>query len=56
MFFSKATSTEGALPPPDSEPNIQISTIGKNKEKKIDWGLLKVASRLALVTASMALS
>jgi hypothetical protein len=37
MFSSKATSTEGELPPPPaSEPNIQMSTIGKKREKKID--------------------
>jgi hypothetical protein len=33
-----------------------ISTIGKNRLKKIDWGLLKVAKRLALVMASIAVN
>jgi hypothetical protein len=57
MFFSKATVTEGALPPlpPANEPKIQMSTMGKNSEKKIDCGLRKVDTKLAFVTASMAL-
>jgi len=55
MLFSKATSIEGELLPP-SDPKIQINTMGKNKLKKIDCGLLNVAMRLALVSASMALN
>jgi hypothetical protein len=52
-FFSKATSTD-AEPPPASDPNIQMRTMGKNKEKNMDCGLLKVAMRLAFTTASIA--
>jgi len=39
------------LPPPPSEPNITIKTIGKNKLKNVACGLLKIAFRLAFVIA-----
>ena len=54
VFFSKATSTVGT-PPLPRDPKIQMSTMGKNKLKNTDCGLRKVAFRLALITANMAL-
>jgi len=44
------------IPPPrPSEPNITIRTIGKNKLKNVDEGLLKIDLKLARVIANRAL-
>ena len=53
-LLSMATSNE-TPPPPPIEPKITMSTIGKNKLKKVDEGLLKIDLKLALVIANKAL-
>jgi len=53
-FLSIPTSKEIPLPPP-SEPKIIISTIGKNKLKNVEDGLLKMDLKLAFVIANNAL-
>jgi hypothetical protein len=53
-FLSIATSKE-IPPPPPIEPKIIISTMGKNKLKNVDEGLLKIDLKLAFVIASNAL-
>jgi len=49
-----ATSKEIPLPPP-IEPKIIINTIGKNKLKNVEEGLLKIDLKLAFVIANKAL-
>jgi len=52
-FLSIATSKEIPLPPP-SEPKMIISTMGKNKLKNVEEGLLKIDLKLAFVIANNA--
>jgi len=42
-------------PPPPRDPKIIISTIGKNKLKNVEEGLLKIDLKLAFVIANNAL-
>jgi hypothetical protein len=53
-FLSTATSKE-TPPPLPSDPKIIISTIGKNKLKNVEEGLLKIDLKLAFVIANNAL-
>jgi hypothetical protein len=55
VLLSNATSSEIPLPPP-SEPNITISTTGKNKLKKTACGLRKMARDVDLPMAHIALN
>jgi hypothetical protein len=47
-------SKEGP-PPLPSEPNMMIRTMGKNKLKNVEEGLLNIDLKLALVIANNAL-
>jgi hypothetical protein len=42
-------------PPLPSEPKIMMSTIGKNRLKNVEEGLLKIDLKLAFVIANKAL-
>jgi len=53
-LLSIATSKE-IPPPPPREPKIMISTMGKNKLKNVEDGLLKIDLKLAFVIANNAL-
>jgi hypothetical protein len=53
-LLASATLTEG--PPPLINPKTRMKTRGKPKLKATEEGLLKIAFRLALVIASIALS
>ena len=52
-FLPMATSKE-TPPPLPSEPNIIIRTMGKNKLKNVEEGLLKIDLKLAFVIANKA--
>jgi hypothetical protein len=52
-FLFIATSKE-IPPPPPIEPKIIINTMGKNKLKNVEEGLLKIDLKLAFVIANNA--